>query len=81
MKLVTARGMSAIVDLWCFEKELAPEGKFYCEDNGVWVGCDNSSGDCWVEEFKTEEDVVKWLNNEPVYDVNNYLLNDWAKEV
>lgn len=80
MKLVTASIMKAIVDLWCFEKELAPEGKFYCEDNGVWVGCDNSNGDCWVEEFKTEEDVIKWLNDEPVYDVNNYALNEWAKE-
>jgi hypothetical protein len=80
MEKITAEIMKAIVDLWCFDKKLAPEGKFYCQDNGVWVGCDNSTNNCWVEEFNTEEDVIKWLNDEPVYDANNYSLNDWAEE-
>ena len=80
MKKVTAKTMKAIVELWCEDKELAPEGQFYCSDNGVWVGCDNNYGHCWVEEFKTEEDVIKWLNDEPVCDVNNYTLNEWAEE-
>lgn len=81
MKKITAEIMKAIVDIWCFDETLAPEGKFYCPDNGVWVGCDNSSGDCWVEEFKTEADVVKWLNDEPVYNANNYALNEREVEV
>jgi len=47
----------------------------------VWVGCDNSHGDCWVEEFKTEVDVRKWLNNEPVLDINDIPLNGWTEEM
>ena len=76
MKKVTARVMKAIVDLWCIEKEVAPEGKFYCEDNGVWVACDNSTGDCWVEEFKTEVGAIGWLEDDDEYTANNYALND-----
>ena len=81
MQLVTADKMKEIVDLWCDDtikkkrRHRAPEGKFYCKDGDTWIGCDNSSGDCWVEEFKTEEDVVKWLNGENVYDANNSSLN------
>ena len=78
MQLITATQMKAIVDTWCGHPEWAPEGKFYCEDNGVWVGCDNSTNDCWVEEFKTEADVRKWLGDEFV---STYCsLNEMAKE-
>ena len=80
MKKVTAETMKNIVGLWIEDKKLAPYGMFYCFDNDVWVGCDNTTNDCWVEEFNTEDDVIAWLNNEPVCDVNNYPLNEWAKE-
>ena len=80
MKKITAEIMKAIVDLWCFEKELAPEGKFYCQDNGVWVACDNTTGHCWVEVFTTEEGAIGWLEEYDAYDVNNYSLNEWAEE-
>lgn len=80
MKKITAQEMKNIIDLWLKDNNGAPEGKFYCLDNEVWVGCDNTHACCWVEEFKTEEDVIKWLNDEFVYDVNNYPLNEWAKE-
>ena len=28
-----------------------PIGKFYEYDNGKFIGLDNETGDCWVEEF------------------------------
>lgn len=80
MKKISAEAMRRIVDLWLEDVELAPRGMFYCLDNEVWVGCDNVHGHCWMEEFKTEEDVIKWLNDEIVYDVNNCPLNEWAEE-
>lgn len=73
MKTITAKAMSTLVELWMEDEELAPKGRFYCFDNGVWVGCDNVTGDCWVEEFETKEAVIQWLN-----DVNDYLLNETA---
>jgi hypothetical protein len=75
IKKITEQEMSNIVHVWCDDAELAPKGLFYCEENGVWIGCDNSTGDCIVEEFKTEEDVMKWLNYEFVYDVHGFPLN------
>jgi hypothetical protein len=38
-----------------------PRGLFYKKGETVWVACDNSTGDAWVEEFKTEEKAIKWL--------------------
>lgn len=40
-----------------------PIGIFYMYDNeaNVYVGIDNSSGDCWVEEFESLEECLAWL--------------------
>ncbi len=38
-------------------------GKFYLQDEDVWVAIDNESGDAWTEEFSTKEKAIKWLNN------------------
>lgn len=38
-----------------------PLGRFYMKDNGVYIGIDNSTGDCWVEEFKNKNDCMNWL--------------------
>lgn len=45
-------------------EDMKPLGKFYLEDNGVFVGFDNSTGDCFVEEFKDKDTCLAWLNND-----------------
>lgn len=30
-------------------------------DVGSWTAFDNTSGDCWVEDFKTEREAIEWL--------------------
>lgn len=40
-----------------------PKGFFYGEEGGVYVGVDNSGGDAWTEEFRTEEQCLAWLEN------------------
>ena len=40
-----------------------PSGLFYCIENGVYVGIDNSYGDAWVEEFKSKSSCVRWLKH------------------
>lgn len=35
-------------------------GSFVVHDGDVWIGVDNRSGDCWTEEFATEEDARKY---------------------
>ncbi len=34
----------------------------YYKDGKVWCAWDNSSGDCWVEEFKTKKECIDWIN-------------------
>ena len=38
--------------------------RFITYDSGLWIGCDNTTGNKWVEEFRTLEDCVKWLRYE-----------------
>lgn len=33
--------------------------KYACK----WVAFDNTSGDCWVEEFDTKDECIDWINN------------------
>ena len=35
--------------------------KLYCKKNNKFVAIDNSTGDCWVEEFKSEKEAKDWL--------------------
>lgn len=42
---------------------LLDEGtKLYAKDGNTWVALNNSTGECWVEEFDTEEETIRWLN-------------------
>jgi hypothetical protein len=36
-------------------------GLFLTKEGGRWVACDNTTGECWVEDFKTGREAVKWL--------------------
>ena len=33
-------------------------------DGKHYIGCDNESGECFIEAFDTPEELLKWLNNE-----------------
>ena len=32
------------------------------QENGKWVAYDNTTGDCWVEEFKTKREAERWVD-------------------
>lgn len=34
---------------------------YYKNDNGTWTAWDNSTADCWVEDFKTRKEAKEWL--------------------
>lgn len=38
-----------------------PHGLFYLEEDGVFVGIDNSTGDAWIEEFPDMTECLLWL--------------------
>lgn len=41
-----------------------PLGLFYLEEQGKFVGIDNSTGDAWTEEFPDEASCLRWLRRE-----------------
>ena len=36
---------------------------YYKNADGIWTAWDNSTGDCWVEDFKTQKEAIEWLGN------------------
>lgn len=69
IKKITKEEGTAFLTNWSMWDEDAPISCFYWEDDSqdgyTWfIGCDNSTNDCWVEEFATEEMCIKWLSGE-----------------
>lgn len=46
--------------------EEAPHIAFYYPTSKGFAGIDNTTGDCWVEEFDTEEEAIAWCKGEDV---------------
>ena len=34
---------------------------YYKNANGIWTAWDNSTADCWVEDFETRKEAKEWL--------------------
>lgn len=62
---VSKKEISKYIDAWSKHEELPNDNSLlYCNDGNVFVGIDNTSGECYVEEFKTEKEVLLWLNSD-----------------
>lgn len=47
-------------------RHIMPEsikGRFITKTGDRWVACDNRSGYCWIEDFTTAEEAVRWLKD------------------
>lgn len=63
IKFITTNEMVKIIE------KRRPNGLFICRERDLFVACDNTTGDAWVEDFITKEEAVKWLEDEqhPVF--------------
>ncbi len=54
--------LNKYIDCWSKHEELPiKDDLLYCKTDNKIIALDNSSGDCWVEEFDNEIDAKKWL--------------------
>ncbi len=54
--------LSKYIDNWTNYKEQDLKvDKLYCRGDDSYIGIDNSTGNCWIEEFQTEKEVQEWL--------------------
>jgi len=63
----TPKELAQFVSNWC-DNQMTPEQQkqelLYCqEEDGRFTAVDNSTGDCWTEEFETEAEAIHWLDN------------------
>lgn len=61
IKITKSQG-NQVISRWFYDnKDSSIQKKYYYLDGNVYVGIDNSSGDCWVEEFKSKNKCLAWL--------------------
>lgn len=54
--------ITELINIWCDSREKAKRTRALCFENGVWVAVDNSTKDCWVEEFDDKQKAIDWLD-------------------
>ena len=53
------------------------EDKIYCENNDTgFIAVDNSSGECYVEEFKNEKQVHEWLLGKEKEEIDKEIIEE-----
>ncbi|MGB4588997.1 MAG: hypothetical protein WBI17_07155 [Clostridiaceae bacterium] len=63
IKTITEEQASELLDRYC-NNTLTNEDKgrfLIAYENGTFTAIDNTSGDCWTEDFKTRYKAVEWL--------------------
>ena len=59
---VSIEDFKSYLDAWLDKKDLPlPFDLIYCKENNKFVALDNTSGDCFVEEFDDEKKALGWL--------------------
>lgn len=61
---VEQKVLNYYIDYWC-RNILDDNRKLlygYDEESGLYIGIDNSTGECWTEEFDSEDACINWLN-------------------
>lgn len=65
---VEQKTLNHYIDYWC--RNILDDNREllygYDEESGLYIGIDNTSNDCWVEEFDSEQSCIDWLNRKEV---------------
>lgn len=55
----------AIIDRWTEHECVSGDyGLFLTKHGDSWVAIDNTTNNCWVEDFKTRQEAINWLEGE-----------------
>ncbi len=60
IKELTSEEVSQLLASGEYSGEYAPIGKYWYNENGIYVALDNSDGCCWTQDFKTKRACIKW---------------------
>lgn len=62
----TPEEVSDFIDIWAEDRKKAKRTRVLCRDKDAWVAVDNSTSDCWVEDFVSKKDAIDWLNGKEI---------------
>jgi hypothetical protein len=83
---VTQSTANEFIKNWCqesdkglgTEKDLSRDSFYYLNEIGGYSACDNSSGDCFCEDFKTETDACRYLDGWSIEEINQNTLKAYV---
>jgi hypothetical protein len=58
---VSKEVINNMVDEYCKGKPRKEDPLCLCKEGDKYVAIDDTSGDCWVEEFDTKLKAIRWL--------------------
>ena len=62
VSLVSKEMLNEYINKWTKKEELPISvNLLYCKDGNKYIAIDNSTNNCWVEEFSSEKEVQNWL--------------------
>lgn len=67
IKKISEKKGSELINSWIEGKEI-PQELYYFKSKNVFIAIDNSSNNCWVEEFRDIKNCMKYLNGEALED-------------
>ncbi len=63
VKKVSSEFLDNYISCWAKRKSLpSNDTLLYCKEGNKYIGVDNTTNDCWVEECVSKKEVQKWLN-------------------
>lgn len=63
VKEITPDEANQYIMEWENNRESVKRGRFITQDGDKFIGIDNRTGDCWVEEFNNKGSVIDWLED------------------
>lgn len=63
MKEISAQALNKLVEQWNDNSRSIPKSSWYAYNDQVWIGLDNTTGDCYVKQFDRKKDAIRWLKD------------------
>ena len=74
IKALTPEEAETYIIMWSADPSSVERGLFLAPEDNCWTAIDNSSGDCNVEDFKTLNAALLWLED-------GYISAEEAKRI
>lgn len=59
---ITTDEMIEFCKKWVINPESVPKNNYYAHEDSTWFGLYNEDGNCWTEEFASQQECFDWFS-------------------